>query len=417
MTSTPDSNLEEELARLRLWQSLLAPEHAALRGLAAEIDPSSVQDIARLRKKASAELATTAIDLARARKKLAVKWPRHAEVMVADSDGVEQMSSQAVARFKAARFHAGDDVIDLCCGAGGDAMALVERGCAVIGVDRSLLRSWMTQQNAGCETIVSNAEDVDVMGRWVHIDPARRSGGRRLWTLEDILPNRQVLGGMLGQARGMCIKLGPGVDLGELAELLQAADQSEVQFMSEQGRLVQAVVWSNDFVSNLQSDGLSESANYRSAAMLVGDRVEVMRVGADELHEPDVLACGKYLYEADSALERGQMLSVWCRSVQALVGELHRGLGLLTSDALVDSPWVRGFQVEAVLPWRLPKVKQWMREHDAGIVEVKTRGKVVDPDVIQRELSGKGDERWTVFILRLGDTKQAFVTKRLAVSR
>ena len=65
------------------------------------------------------------------------------------------------------------------------------------------------------------------------------------------------------------------------------------------------------------------------------------------------------------------------------------------------------------LPWQAKKVKAVLRKHDAGIVEVKTRGKLVNPDIVQKQLRGKGEELLTVFVLRLGDHSRAIVTRRI----
>ena len=49
--------------------------------------------------------------------------------------GLEQATDAWVARYKATRFPAGQLLADLCCGIGGDLMALSERG-PTRGVDR-----------------------------------------------------------------------------------------------------------------------------------------------------------------------------------------------------------------------------------------------------------------------------------------
>jgi hypothetical protein len=92
--------------------------------------------------------------------------------------------------------------------------------------------------------------------------------------------------------------------------------------------------------------------------------------------------------------------------------EIHPGLGLLGGDAKVQTPWLRGFEVLDVLPWREGKVRQTLRAMDAGIVEVKTRGRAVDPDHTQQSLRGRGHRPLTVFVLRLGKVVKAVVTCR-----
>jgi len=92
--------------------------------------------------------------------------------------------------------------------------------------------------------------------------------------------------------------------------------------------------------------------------------------------------------------------------------EAHPGLGLLTGNVQIDSPWMRAFEVLDDLPWRPQKVAGALRAMRAGIVEVKTRGGVVDPDQVQRMLRGEGDQRLTVFVLRFGHAIRAVITRR-----
>jgi len=92
---------------------------------------------------------------------------------------------------------------------------------------------------------------------------------------------------------------------------------------------------------------------------------------------------------------------------------VHPKLGLLTSDRVIDSPWVTGFELIERQPWRPKRVRQWLAAHDAGLIEVKTRGKACDPDKEQQRLRGAGDTPYTVFVLRFDTKVQALITKRI----
>ena len=92
---------------------------------------------------------------------------------------------------------------------------------------------------------------------------------------------------------------------------------------------------------------------------------------------------------------------------------LHPRVGLLTSDARIESPWLTGFEVIESMPWNESRVKAALDALGAGIVEVKTRGKVVNPDVVQMALRGVGDRTLTVFVLRFEKTVRAIIARRL----
>jgi len=91
---------------------------------------------------------------------------------------------------------------------------------------------------------------------------------------------------------------------------------------------------------------------------------------------------------------------------------------LLTAGALGDgsvapkSPWFTSFTVLESFSWDEKKAKVALKNHDAGLVEVKTRGQICDPNKLEKKLRGEGKERLTLFVLRLGTSLRGVVTKR-----
>ena len=120
---------------------------------AAGAEPSAA-DIQRIRQAFPDGPVQEALELVKARRRAASKFP-DASKLLCDRQGVEQATSHAIAEHKARRF--GDlPVLDLCCGIGGDAMSLARRGDTV-GVDFSEVRAFMCTHNAG---IPVRCEDV-----------------------------------------------------------------------------------------------------------------------------------------------------------------------------------------------------------------------------------------------------------------
>ena len=391
------SSSDDTSAILAAWEQLDSPDGRSLIEEVALLDPPGAADIQRFRRDWPASVVTAAVELTRARRRARMKFERAGELWC-DTQGVEQATSERVARWKARRFAESEatSVLDLCCGIGGDAMALSEVG-TVHGVDLDPVRCWMTARNAGCTASAEDVLGIDLQGRHVHVDPARReeATGRRSWDPNHHRPNWPELSELLARARGGACKLGPGIPL----PLDGAPDPTEYELIQDANQLVQAVLWTGD---------LAQAPGCHRATMLPEGRSTCGLPGevpiADQLPEP-----GDWLVEARPALERARLVAHQL-GARDDVRELAPGLGLMGSSAATNDPWFTDWRIEAVLPLRERGLKRWLRAHDAGEVVVRTRGGAVDPDTWSRALKGSGSTTWVVFALRLGSTTRAIVT-------
>ena len=239
--------------------------------------------IEALRRRHPDRPVTEALELAQARRKAEGRL-REVDRLLLDRHGAEQATSARVAAWKALRFGAWP-VIDLCCGIGGDSMALATRGdCR--GVDRDPVRAFMASVNAGIEGVVGRAEEIEVDDAMVHIDPARRdeSTGRRHWRLEDLSPGPEVIRTIVGRAAGAAIKLGPGLP----RPFPVFHERQSISIVSEDGRLVQAVAWTG----RLAGDRSVEAVDLPSGEELVGEPEEMPVGGAHRL-SPGVVEPGR----------------------------------------------------------------------------------------------------------------------------
>ncbi|MBL4700934.1 MAG: hypothetical protein JKX85_06735, partial [Phycisphaeraceae bacterium] len=375
----------DPLIQLNLWKQLALPASKQLLDDAKAINPSDVAAISRLRKKYDADLLHLALDMVKARHKAASKWPVDiVQNLIANTTGIEQATSLLVSKHKAKRFvDLGQPVIDICCGIGGDALGLKQCGVQVTGVDIDPVHAWMTTHNANCPTQVIDANDVKIdRGSVFHIDPSRRNAYGRTQDISDYQPGPDVLKRLLAQQPTACFKLGPGVNLDCLKEEITGDIPNEIEIISEHGHLVQAVLWTG------------ELAKCARRATLLPQGLEFAAHEDDVWEEPPLDEIGKYVMTFDPSVERLGLIALLCQKLD--VSCVHPQAGLLTSDQITDSPWVHNFQVLADLPWRPKKLKAELRKQNAGIVEIKTRGKLVNPDPLQKQLRGKGDQLLTV---------------------
>lgn len=376
-----------------------------------------VSERAALRRRYPPELVALAVELGEARRRAAAKFgPETAAALVADRVGVEMASAAAVSRHKAARFAAavepGTEVVDLCCGIGGDAMALRGAGLEVVGVDADPVRAWMCGVNAGCRGVCARVEDEGAWGSaWFHLDPPRRTDGAiRVFRLDELSLGPEAWRGVSLRARstpsgdrwGGAIKLGPGADAAEIAAALGADVPLEVEYISEQGQMSQSVAW----VGRLAGAG-----GVRATAIR-GDRV-LSIVG--EPGEPPAGPLGAFVIEADDAVERAGLLGAASREFGARA--IAPGLGLLTAEEPAASEWFASFELLAHMPWNEKRVRAWLRGHDGGIVEVKTRAGSAQPELLQQSLRGEGGTTHTLFVLRIGRALEVFITRRAGPAR
>jgi hypothetical protein len=399
---------------LTTWQLLLSPAHAVLVAEAGAIDAADVAAIERVRTRhsASRELMHAALQLAIARRKLADKWPGRSGTLIADPPGAEMASSEAASRHKAARFAEslapGAAVVDLCSGIGGDAIALREAGLAVTVVDNDPVRAWMAGQNARCPSLAADAAAEDLPPGPFHLDPARRTddGSRRLWQIDDHQPGPSIWRRIIERRRSGAIKLGPGLDIAAACRVLPPGTAHEVEIISENGRLTQGVMWIGELARGCAGSRVATLLTDAGATSLRADYV-----APDAPMEPPCGPLRRHLIETDPSIERAGLLALACRKDGRMTG-IHPGLGLLTSDAPPHGPMYTSFEVLAHMPWIEKNVRAWLRAHGGGVVEVKTRGRAVDPDVLQKHLRGEGPTTYTLFVLRLGRTVEAFATRR-----
>ncbi len=441
-----------------LWESVAG--RPALLEAAAKADPASPADLARLRKQADADAVRVALQLVAARRKAVAKFGptlfgEGAEALVADPDGVEQATSWRAARPKAQRFaDAGcamptdrAPVVDLCCGIGLDAKALVAAGCDVVAYDVDAARAWMAARNAGCAVVQADVTALppeSVAGRLIHLDPARRvrdaghTASRRTLALNDLVPSPTQMRPLIQAAAGAAVKLSPGVDASAVRDVF---GDGELCFTSEptgtgrRRKLTQATWYGGSLrreasrcaVLTFDETTDGQDAQTRNHP----DAAATFEVSGKPVPSTDLPVAGRaqYLVVPDPAVERAEVLHLFG------LPTLHPGLGVLTADqtafdsgdesdasshtaiptrseqARLRSHGAAWFEVAADMPWRERTVKRWLADHDAGVVEVKTRGRAVEPDALQRRLRGDGRALFTVFVLRLGPKQHAYITR------
>ncbi|WP_333778411.1 THUMP-like domain-containing protein [Streptomyces sp. IBSBF 3136] len=369
---------------------LLTPEGRALLDVVRDTDPARELAVAtRLRREHPAELVSAALGQARLRQRAAAKFgAEDAGRMFFTPNGVEQSTRSSVAAYRAARMKdlGVTSVADLCCGIGGDAIALARAGIRVLAVDRDPLTAAAARANAEALGLaglieVREADVTEVSTRGydaVFVDPARRGGRGRIFDPEAYSPPLSwAVGAALGAPRA-ALKIAPGIP----HEAIPA--EAEAEWISDGGDVKEAVLWFG-----------SGAPGTVRATLLPGPRTLPGR----GLPDPGVRPVGRYLYEPDGAVIRAHLVAEVAEEVGG--GLVDATIAYVTADALRPTPYATAYEITDRLPFNVKRLKALLREREVGVLTVKKRGSAVEPEELRRKVKPQGPHSATVFLTRV----------------
>jgi hypothetical protein len=333
-------------------------------------------------------LVAAAVETVRLRERARVKFGADADAMFFTPAGVEQATRAGVAEHRAARFAAAGatDVLDLCCGIGGDLLALAAAGLAVDGVDADPLTAAVATANAEALGLAdrvtvrcADVTTVDLRGvSAAFCDPARRAGGRRVFDPAAYSPPWDFLRGLTVAVPRSGVKVAPGLD----HALIPAG--AEAEWVSDGGDVKELALWSGDLA------GVPRRATLLpSGATLTGTGADLAPVGE----------IGEWLYDPDGAVVRAHLIA----ELASLLGAttIDPSIAYLTTSRRVDTPFARAYRVDDVLPFSLKRLRSALRSRGVGRVEIKKRGSALDVEQLRRDLRLAGDADATVVLTRV----------------
>jgi SAM-dependent methyltransferase len=388
----------EDIAWLR------SPEGATATRLATERLQSGDDElrvIEALRRSVPPEQARAALGLAIGRSVAATKFSDAADLFC-DRETAEQASSELAAHHSAQRFAGLASVADLGCGMGGDLLEIAAHS-EVVAVDRDTAHLAMAESNTTVRGLAARvrfvAADLEIFGpadqgaAW--LDPSRRdSGGRRL-DPERWSPPLSVAIEVGRRFPGAGLKLAPGIE-----RALLPAD-GELEFVSLDGRLVEAVLW------------LGTLARTARRATILGDDGTFSELSGDpDDRLPEVAPVGSYLYDPDPAVGRAQLIRHFAADIEAW--QLDARVAYLSADRAVSTPFARRFRVLASAPFSERQLLEELMRLEAGRVEVMRRGSPIETNELATRLDRRlhGDQVLTVALTRVGSESVAIICER-----
>lgn len=386
------------------FHALLTPEGAALLAELRDHDPArELATATRLRRSHPADLVSAALGQARLRQRAVAKFgAEDAYRMFFTPNGVEQATRTTVATHRAQRF-AGlgvRSVADLCCGIGGDAIALARAGIMVLAVDRDPLTAEVARANAaalGLEALIevrcADVTEIDTAPYdAVFVDPARRGGRGRIFDPEAYSPPLSWATEAALKAPRAALKIAPGVPHEAIGP------QAEAEWISDGGDVKEAVLW--------YGEGFAPGS-FRATLLPAGATL----TAPAPLPAPPVGPVGRYLYEPDGAVIRAHLVAdIVDRCHGRLFDEM---IAYVTSDELYDSPYTTAYEITDQLPFNMKRLKALLREREVGVLTVKKRGSAVEPEELRRKMKLQGPNAATVFLTRVADAPTMLVGQPL----
>lgn len=368
------------------------------------------QTVAYLRRHLTAEQARRVSQLAELRRRALSKFPAGGQ-MFFTRVGLEQATDHWIAAYKSKRWRDYGAIADLCCGVGGDAIALARVVRELTLCDRSPTMTRLASRNvevAACgsrarvKCLADDVSAVDLakLDAW-HIDPDRRPAGRRTTQAELHEPSGEVIDRLLAVNPNAALKLAPACPV---PARWRAA--GELEWIGRDGECKQQVAWLGS---------LAERPGTRRATLLLakGSDVQVTRTltAADDSPAPARGEAGRYVFEPHAAVLAADMGGALAREHGWWT--FASTAGYLSGDTLPMEPAAAAFEVEDILALNVKKLSKYLRDRRIGLLEIKHRGVPIQPELLRRELKLSGEAAATMLVTRVGEKRIAIIARRL----
>jgi len=366
----------------------------------------------RLRKDLSAERARLVVQQAELRQRAGEKFD-NADRMFFTPIGLEQSTDQWIAGYKAGRIAesipSDGKLADLCCGIGGDLMAMAACG-PVTAVERDPITAIYAEANFhSCSAIVQaltcgvvkvadvSGFDIRPFAVW-HIDPDRRPEGRRTTRATAHDPPADVIEWLLAASANAAVKLAPAAVLPD-----GWSDRAELEWISRRRECRQLVAWFGELAK--------QPGRCRATVLDVEGRVRRTFCGEPNRAVPIVAKLGRYVFEPDPAVLAAKLEGAL--AAEHKLSAVAAGVAYFTGDEPLADPALAAFEILDVLPLRPKALKNWLAERGIGRLEIKKRGIDIEPERLRRHVQGKGENAAVFLIARIAGRATVIAARRV----
>ena len=372
--------------------------------------PPTPQHIARFRRQLTASQTQLVWQQVQLRRRAAARF-RDADKMFFTELGLQQATDDRIAGYKAGALAAagvGDHWADVCCGIGGDLVALAAP-FHVTGFDRDPIVSLLATANlhalgrSNQNVLTRAARDVDVgtFDAW-HLDPDRRASGRRTTQVGGFEPSLSLMNEYLKCNPHGAIKLAP-------ATQVPAAWQSRAQleWIGHDRQCQQLLA---------RFGQLAATAGQRTATTL-DDQGRVLHTisGSNDTHVPPAAQLGKFLHEPQPAIIAAQLTGELALAYD--LQPVEPRIAYLTGNHPLAVPAVASFTILRLESLDERRLRATLREAGVGQLEIKKRGVDIDPEQLRRQLRPAGTQAATLLIFPRGGRVTVAICRRESPTR
>lgn len=338
------------------------------------------------------ELFQSALSVVEIRRK-AVKKFENGEQMYFTRDGYEMATNEQIAKYRALRFNKDDIVYDLCCGIGGDLLALAKHVKKVIAVDIDDINIIYAKENAKIaglykkiEFICGDVNDIIIPDdSCIFIDPSRRSEKNAGRNPDKYSPPLNWVFKLAKRCRKFAVKVSPAIDYSLFADF-------EIELISYHGECKEAILWGG------------ELKKYERVATVLPF---IDSISSFQLEINTISEIKKFIYEPDPAIIRAGLVTNLAGKYN--LSRIDNEIAYLTGDIMVNSPVFKSYSVNEVLPWSLKHLNKYLRNEEIGKVVIKKRGFPMLPEEVEKKLKLNGNKHATIILTRIKNKHFAII--------
>ena len=321
--------------------------------------------------------------------------------------GLEQSTSLPIARYKATHFRELKNVADICCGIGGDLIALAARavsGVSTVGIDADELTTAIAGQNLSgvglFKALVRHQtfEETKLTEfDGIHIDPDRRTKSRTVRG-DFFQPKLSEVYAALSEDQTVAIKVAPATPAHDsMPEAVQR------EWIGDSRECKQQVLWSGP---KTPKPGKTSATIVANSGKVFTYWADSKRIEAERMTSAAVM--GESIFEPHAVVLASGLMSALAEDVG--LRPVSGFADYLTGSTTQNTPLLSEYKIVEMLKLDLRHISAALRKFNVGEIIVKKRG--VEQEVFNQisRLKVAGDNRATVIATRHLRRRVAFIT-------